>query len=232
MKNPFYLHGEQKKSKPLNLTLILAIAVLVVILLWLSTFLYFPDPGGELGPNEIGDMFGMANALFSALAFAFLIYTSLLQMQELRLQRLEMEENREQLKSSAEAHQERVKLTQQQIDLTTQIHLDQLVPKLKFLGYNKKDMEHYFELHTTNMNVFINHVEYATDTIAFDKILSSKGSLLIRLPAGTSDFSVIYSTENRSRTFIQRANITNTGILLDGEVQPYSIPTEPGISIL
>ncbi len=48
-------------------------------------------------PGEFGDMFGAANALFSALAFATLIYTVFLQRNELALQRAELSATRAEL---------------------------------------------------------------------------------------------------------------------------------------
>ena len=43
--------------------------------------------------GTFGDMFGAANALFSALAFACVFYAMLLQRRDLRLQRDEMDQN-------------------------------------------------------------------------------------------------------------------------------------------
>ncbi len=61
----------------------------------------------ELPPNaaEFGDSFGMANTLFSALAFAFLIVTALMQRKELELQRKELTDTRKELKKSAIAQE-------------------------------------------------------------------------------------------------------------------------------
>ncbi|WP_137719367.1 putative phage abortive infection protein [Methylobacillus flagellatus] len=44
---------------------------------------------------EFGDMYGVVNALFSGLAFSGLIYTALLQKEELKLQRKELADTRE-----------------------------------------------------------------------------------------------------------------------------------------
>lgn len=51
-------------------------------------------------PNKaglLGDSFGAVNALFSALAFAFIIYSSMLQREELRMQRQELKLQRDEL---------------------------------------------------------------------------------------------------------------------------------------
>ena len=63
-----------------NLTL--PILIFVVVLVWLfSGILLIDQP--ERG--TLGDMFGAVNSLFSGLAFAGLIYTILLQKNELAL---------------------------------------------------------------------------------------------------------------------------------------------------
>lgn len=53
-----------------------------------------------------GDTFGAVNSLFSAFAFAGLVYTIFLQRDELKLQRLELEETRKELARSATAQEE------------------------------------------------------------------------------------------------------------------------------
>lgn len=55
--------------------------------------------------GQFGDMFGVANALFSGLAFAGVIYTILLQRHELSLQRLELQQTRAELARTAAAQE-------------------------------------------------------------------------------------------------------------------------------
>jgi hypothetical protein len=76
-----------------------AILIVAVIAIWLTMgiFAYSMDK-----PGEFGDMFGAVNALFSGLAFAVLIYTVRLQVQELSLQRDELRMTREELRSQKE----------------------------------------------------------------------------------------------------------------------------------
>ena len=62
-----------------------------------------------------GDMFGGLNALFAGLAFAGLIYTILLQREELALQRRELELTREELHRTAKANEEAAKALELQI---------------------------------------------------------------------------------------------------------------------
>lgn len=70
------------------------ITVLIIIGIWYLTYLLLKD----LEPSDrgtLGDMFGTINALFSGLAFAGIIFTILLQRKELRYQRDELKETRE-----------------------------------------------------------------------------------------------------------------------------------------
>ena len=54
---------------------------------------------------QIGDSFGLLNALYSALAFAGLVYAILLQRQELGLQREAISQNRKELAKAAESQE-------------------------------------------------------------------------------------------------------------------------------
>ena len=68
-------------------------------LCWILAILGYGKPSGA---GEFGDMFGAINALFSGLAFAGLIFTILLQMEELRAQRVELHQNTQALKDQKE----------------------------------------------------------------------------------------------------------------------------------
>lgn len=105
---------------------IILFAVSVVILIWIGNWLFlwfFSDRSDVRG--DFGDMFGAANALFSGLAFAFLIYTILLQREELKLQREELKLQRNALERQADElgkttvlQQQAVSLQKAQLDLT------------------------------------------------------------------------------------------------------------------
>ena len=82
------LEEEKKQTKELKKYGI--IAVVGILLLWLGTFLFV----SSCKSNEIGDTFGSINALFSGLALAGIIFTVLLQRQELKLQRQELQDTR------------------------------------------------------------------------------------------------------------------------------------------
>jgi hypothetical protein len=78
----------------------------LVVLLWIATpfavsaLFESPEQRGQLG-----DTFGVVNALFSGLAFAGLIYTIHLQRHELSLQRRELELTRQELTRTAAAQE-------------------------------------------------------------------------------------------------------------------------------
>jgi uncharacterized membrane protein len=97
--------------------------ILVVAIWWLAPTLIFRCWGYPNGPGTYGDTFGSINALFSALAFALLIYTSLMQKEELELQRLE-------LQRANDIHKEQTRFLQQQLFIAMRSNLKDLKPSL------------------------------------------------------------------------------------------------------
>lgn len=84
----------------------IAVGVLGVVTVQLCVFgaVYIALPNwSERG--QFGDVFGAANALFSGLAFAGLIYTVWLQREELALQRAELAMTRGELQRAAQAQE-------------------------------------------------------------------------------------------------------------------------------
>ena len=79
--------------------------------------------------GQFGDLFGVVNALFSGLAFAGLIYTVMLQREELALQREELHLTREELRRSATAQE------QQEAALRVQAHAAERSAKLAATNY-------------------------------------------------------------------------------------------------
>jgi tRNA-dihydrouridine synthase len=72
----------------------LVVLCAIVGFLWLANwFLLDRYMGDQAARGQFGDMFGAANALFAALAFAGLIYTVLLQRDQLALQQQEIVES-------------------------------------------------------------------------------------------------------------------------------------------
>lgn len=105
--------------------------IVIVVVIWgLVPFIIvaFHKSIGEAG--QFGDVYGSVNALFSALAFALLIYTSWMQKNELELQRNEIELNREQLEKSASAQDEIRRLTQEGLDFQKHIRRGEIKPEL------------------------------------------------------------------------------------------------------
>lgn len=102
--------------------------VLLVIIIWIFSVVIiigviddWPDRGA------FGDLFGAVNALFSGLAFAGLIYTIVLQKKDLETQRIEIAQNRAELKKSAKAQQKSEKaLTEQVVQMKLSAKLNAL----------------------------------------------------------------------------------------------------------
>lgn len=95
-----------------------------VVLCWLlSGWLLHDNP--ERG--TFGDMFGAVNALFSGLAFASLIYTILLQRQELHLQRTELRLTRSELEGQRQQLAAQTEVLRQQAFENTFFQLLQLL---------------------------------------------------------------------------------------------------------
>lgn len=88
---------ERNPEKHLSIGVFITFAVIIVII-WAGTGFLLYDATAQtptLGDRgTFGDMFGAVNALFSGLAFAGIIFTVLLQREELRLQRGELAETR------------------------------------------------------------------------------------------------------------------------------------------
>jgi hypothetical protein len=89
-----------------------------LVLLWAAIVLLWAVSGyalyGDSQRGTFGDMFGAANALFSGLAFATLIYTAWMQREELSLQRKELEATREELSGQKQQLAEQTKTFQLQ----------------------------------------------------------------------------------------------------------------------
>jgi hypothetical protein len=85
--------------------------------------------------GQFGDMFGAANALFSALAFGGVIVTVLLQREELALQRQELEDTRKELARAAAAQEaSQANLAKQAEALETSARLSALRSMLEYYG--------------------------------------------------------------------------------------------------
>jgi hypothetical protein len=85
--------------------------------MWLAFWFFMSKfgPTDAAVRRQFGNMFGAINALFSAFAFAGLIFAILLQREDLALQREELVETREELRRSATAQEASHKALQEQI---------------------------------------------------------------------------------------------------------------------
>lgn len=104
------------KNNQLKINLLAKIIILVLALWVLSAvmILIFLEDWPSRG--TFGDLFGAVNALYSGLAFAGLIYTIILQKEDLALQRNEIKLNREELKKSAKAQKNSEKALMEQVE--------------------------------------------------------------------------------------------------------------------
>jgi DNA-binding protein H-NS len=93
-------------SEPSSSKNLLTKLIIAVIIIWLASALmiiYGMDNWSDRG--TFGDLFGAINALFSGLAFAGLIYTIVLQREEIGQNREEITQNRLELQKSVKAQQ-------------------------------------------------------------------------------------------------------------------------------
>lgn len=95
----------KKKKKSNDSYALLIVFFIVVIALWGLNWYYLEHRFSDKEVSNrglFGDMFGSANALFSGLALAGIIYTILLQKKELSLQRKELNLTRKEFKTQNE----------------------------------------------------------------------------------------------------------------------------------
>lgn len=100
---------KNNKNQGTNYTLLVVFSVVVVLLYlgsWLLIDHFYACPERQ---GQFGDKFGAVNALFSGLAFAGLIFTIILQKNELALQRKELSLTHEELKGQKEQLEEQNK---------------------------------------------------------------------------------------------------------------------------
>lgn len=95
--------------------LLVAACAFVVALWLLNSWLLSRTFQEQAARGQFGDMFGAANALFSGLAFACLIYTVHLQRKELALQRQELIATRKELSRTAAAQEKSQRHLEQQV---------------------------------------------------------------------------------------------------------------------
>lgn len=90
-----------------------------VIIIWAASALFtmnYLDQWADRG--TFGDLFGAVNALFSGLAFAALIYTIVLQRDEIKENRAEIILNRKELAKASKLQEKAQKVLIQQVDQT------------------------------------------------------------------------------------------------------------------
>lgn len=124
------------RIKKITTTQIIVISIVFVFGSWFITYLSLKDLLFQ-NRGTFGDMFGGLNALFSGLAFAGIIYTILLQREELKLQRQELRYTRTELERAANAQEK------SQLALNNQLQNMELTSKLdnlyKYIQIEKDD---------------------------------------------------------------------------------------------
>jgi hypothetical protein len=117
--------------------------IILVLVIWiLSAVLIFFGLDNWADRGTFGDLFGAINALFSGFAFAGLIYTIVLQKQDLQLQRHEIAQNRAELKKSAIVQQKSERA------LSEQVEQMKLTARLSAL----KTLIDYYNIQISNQN--------------------------------------------------------------------------------
>ena len=97
------------------------IASVVVVVMWLFNAFIYPMWVPSLSSRASnGDAFGAVNALFSGLAFAGLIYTMIMQRQELEMQRKELAAQRKEMRESRGELEEQNRIQSEQVALRKQ----------------------------------------------------------------------------------------------------------------
>ncbi len=104
------------KETKSNIGLLTKMIILILVIWILSAILILFGLDNWSDRGTFGDLFGAVNALFSGLAFAGLIYTIVLQKQDLELQRKEIAQNRTELKKSANAQQKSEQALVEQVE--------------------------------------------------------------------------------------------------------------------
>ncbi len=84
------------KSSNKKIWTIVGISLVVVLTFWFANYFILVNNDNR---GTYGDMYGAVNALFSGLAFAGIIFTIILQSNELKLQREELQETRKEFKT-------------------------------------------------------------------------------------------------------------------------------------
>lgn len=124
--------------------LVIAVAWLAALpMAWLVTFMFGgPGAGTIETAAQIGDSFGAINALFSGLAFAFVIYSLYLQRQDLRNQQEELKLQREEMGRQ----REELSLQREEMELQRQEFVENRVTNIIYKQLEKiESIHHEFE---------------------------------------------------------------------------------------
>lgn len=121
-------NSKQQDENKNGLFLFLTISVIVIWALSAVAIIYYMDTWSDRG--TFGDLFGAVNALFSGLAFAALIYTIVLQRDEIKQNRNEIKLNRKELAKGAKLQQKSQQVLSEQV---AQTHLSAKMNAMRIL---------------------------------------------------------------------------------------------------
>ncbi len=99
-------------------SILVKLIILVVVIWGISAGLIIVFLSNWSDRGTFGDLFGAVNALFSGLAFAILIYTIILQREEIQENRKEITLNRKELAKSAKIQQKTQHILEKQVAQT------------------------------------------------------------------------------------------------------------------
>lgn len=134
-----YTELDEKGNLRITWKLVIRDSIIFVVVIWALTFFLFIN-GEKEWRGTFGDMFGAVNALFSGLAFAGLIITLIMQHEELKLQRQELQQTNAELEGQKKEFEEQNKtLKVQRFENTLFNMLSQQQEITNNLHYEKND---------------------------------------------------------------------------------------------
>src|SRR5262245_58800914 len=112
------LHQYWKDSRPVEKLVWLGLMASLVFFAWAIFPYLLPIPPSSAA-GQFGDSYGALNTLFSGLAFAFLGFTLWQQREEIRLQKIDVEQNQQLIRGQQEElKKQNETLSQQQFEST------------------------------------------------------------------------------------------------------------------
>jgi Putative phage abortive infection protein len=191
--------------KPRSYLPLIALLCLIVVI-WATSgwFLH-----GEKERGTFGDMFGAVNALFSGLAFASLVYTILLQKEELQLQRTELTLTRQELAG------QRAELKQQNSVLATQNFESTFFQLLRLLNDTVSSMDYRDSSGRDCFLVFWKEVQNTKARIVPSSLAAVETEYLRVYRSHETDLGHYFRTLYNIVKFVHESPIANKAIFMN-----------------